>query len=141
MYNTPNQNSLHIMAKQISHKQRLLLLASAEKLSLDFVKLEAFALKHGIMFTRQILTLATKPPRRKKGQLGTIIPFIIYPKKVYKKLRKEQEHGQAYWELIEAYKEVLKDIGFTLFEWDEDFVDEDTGEIVSLPRCRFDYKK
>lgn len=68
--------------------------------------------------------------------------YLIYPKKItFKKENLSDQEKKEYYkkqqELLDEYKDLLKDSSIPLRSWVEDFVDEDTGEVVSIDRMVF----
>ena len=75
------------------------------------------------------------------------LPFVI---KLFKYLKKETKKGSRSIDIIrpknnfdwkkddDKYLEELENAGFKLKKWDENFIDEDTGEVVSIPRDAFE---
>lgn len=79
---------------------------------------------YGVRFANKLLKVLL---RNSKNQAKTTYP--LFPK--FKVLKENQ--GKA----IEQYIELLENCGVKIESWYEDFVDEDTGKIVSIPRIKF----
>ena len=79
------------------------------------IKLENLIEKYGIRFVLDLL---------KDTQKDELSVYLSYPRTKNKNKEKFQE----------KYEKELLDAGFTFHEFPEDFVDEDTGEVVSIER-------
>ncbi len=77
---------------------------------------------YGIMFVLKLINSLIKTD--KKNKMKTIP--MLYPKRM-----KEGE--------IESYLEKLKEAGFRIAGWYEDFIDEDTSDIVEVQRWKIYY--
>ena len=76
---------------------------------------------YGLRFTLKLLKHLTKSGKEYSDTTSPALPEF--------KVLKENE-GKSF----EQYYELLKECGFRLKEWSQDFVDEDTAEIVAVPR-------
>ena len=79
------------------------------------IKLENLIEKYGIRFVLDLL---------KDTQKDELSVYLSYPRTKNKNKEKFQE----------KYEKELLDAGFTFHEFPEDFIDEDTGEIISIER-------
>ncbi len=114
------------MAKELRSDQELRLLELTKHLNLDFQKLKEFTLKHGINPTIANIRLADAKET------------VSYPKRINKHLVRTYAGKDTYASLVTEFTNELQSIGFKLRGWTEDFVDEDTGEVVSVPKFSFD---
>ena len=77
--------------------------------------------KHGLPFIIKLINYLQKETIK-----GTKPISLIYPEKNF-----------SYKTDIESYIQNLKDAGLKLKKWVEDFIDEDTGEVVCIERHGF----
>lgn len=104
------------MRKTNIYHDQILGSASAHNLSLDNLRK-----KYKLPFVVKLFKHLQKETRKKKESIP-----IIYPKA---QLRKDFS--------LKDYMDELEDAGFKLNKWSEPFIDEDTGEIVNIPRADF----
>lgn len=79
------------------------------------IKLENLIKKYGIRFVLNLLE------DTQKNQLSV---YLSYPRTRNKNKEKFRE----------KYQQELLDAGFTFHDFEEDFVDEDTGQVISIER-------
>lgn len=108
--------------KNISTKNQTLL-DETEKLGFGFNHLIK---KYGARFTLKLIRSLTSPKKIHSETTSLISP----------KFKVSEKNQSAAWT---EYVEMLKDAGFKFHEWMEDFVDEDTGETVSIERFEVYY--
>jgi hypothetical protein len=81
---------------------------------------------YGLAFVLKLIKELTKGKKTSSNTTN-----LIYPKLT---------PGQKYSEVFcQQYYKHLKNAGFKLKEWKEDFIDEDTGEIVAIERKEIYY--
>ncbi|MEI8224184.1 MAG: hypothetical protein WCG20_03625 [bacterium] len=123
--------------KNPSHKNLALIHASSNTFVLN---LNPLIKKHGIRFTLQLiksLVKVSKEDRKSKSvrlieprSLNMIQKKIITAEDSEQKTALQVVRDEQYTE----YLKLLTECGFTFNTWFEDFVDEDTGEVVSIER-------
>lgn len=102
--------------------------------------LNPLAERYGIQFTLKLIRYLTK--RRKHPPVENRVPLLATTreKSIQKKIlatdikKRKQQLYRRIEKYHSEYYSLLQKAGFTFFEWNEDFVDEDTGEVVSVPR-------
>ncbi len=105
--------------------------------------------RYGIRFTLQLIK--TISPRPNNGNYDpTDSVYLIKPKEIENLRNKldtlssndprDPELEAAICNELETkhddYIELLSEAGFTFAKWNEDFIDEDTGEVVTRPRIQ-----
>lgn len=76
---------------------------------------------YGVRFAMSLLKSIVKTKENKKKSTGALIPK-------FKVCKENQEKA------LEKYISILEDSGIKIKYWKEPFIDEDTGEIVDVPR-------
>jgi len=77
---------------------------------------------------------------RKKYKLPFIIKLFKYVQKATDRHYKNIDllyPREFNWEKLAEYVEQLEEAGFKIKTWKENFIDEDTGHIVSINRYKF----
>ena len=127
MYSLENVSPLHRAKLEIANRDYNL-------------HLNPLAERYGINFVLTLLYHLTR--KRKKQPLDNRIPLVPTKREesIQQKIfattdaKKKTRLYNRQSELHTEYYNLLKEAGFTFFEWNEDFVDEDTGEVVTVPR-------
>jgi hypothetical protein len=88
--------------------------------------LDDLILAYGLMFILKLLKSLEKPQAT-----GPNTTWIIYPRT---KVAPDKR-----FDYLEQYVNALEEAGFKLKRYEEDFIDEDTGEIVTIERKKIYY--
>ncbi len=105
------------MSRKISPGSQLRLDA-AKKAGIDP---ELLISHYGLRFTLKLLNHADQSKNPKEESVSTLFP----------KPRVTKENYDRFYKQYENHLEIA---GFTFHRWFDDFIDEDTGEVVSIER-------
>ena len=125
------------LTKNISQKNLDLIHASSNTFVLN---LDPLIKEYGIRFTLRLIKSLVKVSKEdRKSESVHLIeprPLSILQKKIFATEDTEQKAALrvTQQEQHAAYIQLLTECGFTFRTWFEDFVDEDTGEVVSIER-------
>lgn len=123
-------------SKNPSHKNLATVRATSNLFKLN---LDPLIKKHGIRFALRLIKSLVKVSKKETTSSVTLIsPSSL--KSIQRKIfatedsnKKERLRIKQEKKYVE-YIDLLSECGFTFRTWMEDFVDEDTGEVVSLER-------